>query len=107
MAEWVKLWRGGDTVEVQFPMGLRIEAMPDDPTMIALLYGPIVLAGDLGPEGLVESERYGPSAPRLGRIRPVEVPVFVTTHARDVLAKVKPVAGVPLAFRYGGDWPAS
>ncbi|MDW8167184.1 MAG: glycoside hydrolase family 127 protein [Acidobacteriota bacterium] len=95
-------WREGDTVEVQFPMSLRMEAMPDDPTMIALLYGPIVLAGDLGTEGLVESERYGPSAPRIGRVRPVEVPVFVTTEVKDVLAKVKPVAGTPLTFRTDG-----
>jgi hypothetical protein len=95
-------WREGDTVEVQFPMGLRMEAMPDDPTMIALLYGPIVLAGDLGTEGLTESERYGPSAPRIGRVRPVEVPVFVTTDVRDVLARVKPVAGAPMTFRTEG-----
>ncbi|GBC83197.1 Non-reducing end beta-L-arabinofuranosidase [bacterium HR10] len=95
-------WRAGDTVEVQFPMSLRMEAMPDDPTMIALLYGPIVLAGDLGTEGLTESERYGPSAPRIGRLRPVEVPAFVTADVKDVLAKVKPVAGTPLTFRTEG-----
>ena len=29
--------------------------MPDDPNVVALLYGPIVLAGDLGKEGLIIS----------------------------------------------------
>ncbi len=42
-------WRDGDRVEVRIPMGLRLEAMPDNPKRAAILYGPIVLAGDLGP----------------------------------------------------------
>jgi DUF1680 family protein len=42
-------WRTGDKIEVRIPMGLRLEAMPDNPKRAAILYGPIVLAGDLGP----------------------------------------------------------
>ena len=34
-------------VEVEFGMALREEATKDDPTRVALLYGPIVLAGEL------------------------------------------------------------
>jgi len=94
-------WKNGDTVEARLPKGLRIEAMPDDPKMIALLYGPIVLAGDLGKEGLEEADRYGPNAPRLGRVKPVEVPAFVG-EVREVLAKIKPVPGAPLTFRTEG-----
>ena len=45
-------WKSGDRVDVQLPMSLHTEAMPDDPKMIAVMYGPIVLAGDLGREGL-------------------------------------------------------
>lgn len=43
-------WKSGDTVQVQLPMSLRMESMPDDPKTVALLYGPIVLAGELGKE---------------------------------------------------------
>ncbi|MBN1561563.1 glycoside hydrolase family 127 protein [candidate division KSB1 bacterium] len=41
-------WLDGDQVDVQFPFSLRLEAMPDDSTRAAVLYGPLVLAGDLG-----------------------------------------------------------
>jgi DUF1680 family protein len=94
-------WRSGDKVEVRLPMSLRLEAMPDDPNLVALLYGPIVLAGDLGQEGLSQEVRYGPSAPPLGRVKPVEVPGFIGA-VKDVLAKVKPVPGAPLTFRTHG-----
>ncbi|MGA2261869.1 MAG: DUF6805 domain-containing protein, partial [Acidobacteriota bacterium] len=79
----------------------HIEAMPDDPTVIALLYGPIVLAGDLGKDGLDQNTRYGPSAPPLNRVPSVVVPAFVGT-VKDVIGKVKPVAGKPLYFQTGG-----
>jgi len=53
-----------------------MEAMPDDPSVVALLYGPVVLVGDLGKAGLDQNTRYGPSAPHLNR-GPVIVPYFV------------------------------
>lgn len=43
-------WQDGDTVRVTLPMCLRTEATPDNPDRVALLYGPVVLAGELGPE---------------------------------------------------------
>ena len=42
-------------------MHLHVEAMPDDPGMQAFLYGPLVLAGDLGNEGLTEAHIIGPN----------------------------------------------
>ena len=42
-------WRAGDRVELTLPMRLRLEATPDDPSVVALLRGPLVLAADLGP----------------------------------------------------------
>jgi uncharacterized protein len=96
-------WKTGDTVDVRWPMGLRIEAMPDDPKMIALLYGPVVLASDLGREGLTEALRYGPNAPQVFRLPAVTVPVFLG-EVKDVLERVKPAptAEGPLNFRTVG-----
>ena len=31
-------------------MSLRLETMPDNPHRLAILYGPTVLAGEIGPE---------------------------------------------------------
>ena len=94
-------WRNGDSVEVRLPMSLHMEAMPDDSKMIALMYGPIVLAGDLGKEGLSKELQYGPNAPPMGRVKPLEVPAFIG-EVKDVLAKVKPVLGAPLTFKTEG-----
>ena len=40
-------WNPGDKVEVQFGMQLREEATKDNASKVALLYGPIVMAGKL------------------------------------------------------------
>lgn len=45
-----RYWKNGDMVEISFPFSVRIETMPDDTNRIAMFYGPLVLAGDLGPE---------------------------------------------------------
>ncbi|MGN6724960.1 MAG: hypothetical protein ACTHLZ_03505, partial [Tepidisphaeraceae bacterium] len=39
-----RTWNSGDVVALQFPLTLRVETMPDDPTLIAFLSGPHVLA---------------------------------------------------------------
>ena len=48
-AEVTRAWTDGDVVTVRMPMTLRLEPMPDNQARVAILYGPIVLAGDLGP----------------------------------------------------------
>jgi len=89
-------WRDGDRVDVRLPMSLHTEAMPDNPHVLAFMYGPIVLAGDLGKEGLDTVKRYGPSAPQMGRVKTPDIPAFVgdvaslTSHvARDSAAPIQ------------------
>jgi uncharacterized protein len=43
-----RAWKDGDTVSVSLPMTLRQEALPGDDSVTAALYGPLVLAADLG-----------------------------------------------------------
>ena len=45
-------WRDGDRIDVELPMRLHFEPLPRSPDVAALMYGPIVLAGQLGTEGL-------------------------------------------------------
>lgn len=47
--EITKTWGNGDTVEVTIPFTLRLERMQDNPNRAAVMYGPLVLAGELGP----------------------------------------------------------
>jgi len=44
-----QVW-SNEIVTFTLPMALRSESMPDNPKRIALLYGPVVLAGQLGKE---------------------------------------------------------
>ncbi len=94
-------WKSGDTVQVRIPMSLRLEAMPDDPHMVAVLYGPILLAGDLGKDGLEDVKRYGPSAPQLQKLKPITIPTLVAPQPSALLAAIKP-AGAPLTFKTAG-----
>ena len=45
-------WKSGDRIEVNYPMELKVETAPDNPHRGAVVYGPVVLAGDLGTEGM-------------------------------------------------------
>jgi hypothetical protein len=94
-----RAWKAGDKIEMQLPMQLHIEAMPDDPKTQAVMYGPVVLAGDLGAEGLTPELIVGPNAPRLQRM-PIQVPVFKAANA-DPSSWIKP-GDKPLTFHTAG-----
>lgn len=100
-----RTWRDGDRLEVRVPMSLHVHPMPDDETIQAILYGPLVLAGPLGTEGLTkETLRAEPTAPRevpRYRLPPVAAPSF-QAPASDVNAWIKPVEGKTLEFRTEG-----
>jgi DUF1680 family protein len=76
-----RTWRAGDRLQVTIPMAVRAEATPDDPLKVAFLYGPLVLAADLGP------------APR-GRTFPYAVEQWDNFH--------RPVADVPVLVTESG-----
>jgi uncharacterized protein len=43
-----RVWKSGDRVEVKIPFTLRLEPTPDNPKRVAVMYGPLVMAGELG-----------------------------------------------------------
>ncbi len=79
-------WESNDKIEITLPMELHIESMPDNADRIAFLYGPIVLAADLG-DSLPD--------PVLG------TPVLLTDN-RNVKDWVKPVDLKTLTFETKG-----
>jgi DUF1680 family protein len=86
--EIARTWKAGDTVEMIVPKTLRKEALADNPNRLAVMWGPLVLAGDLGPAAG-------------GRTAGPEVPVFVAPE-QPVANWLKPVAGKPGTFRTTG-----
>jgi DUF1680 family protein len=43
-------WKAGDFIDFDFPLTLRTESLPDNPSRRAFFYGPTLLAGNLGPK---------------------------------------------------------
>lgn len=72
-----RVWRQGDVVDLTLPKVLRKEPLPDNPNRMALMWGPLVLAGDLGPEarrgdGDEEKPRAPAAPPIVVREEPLE-----------------------------------
>ena len=81
-----RTWKNDDKVTIVFDMHLYTESMPDNKNRIALLYGPVLLAGDLG--DTMPDPVYG-------------TPVLLTSN-HNVTEWVKPVANKPLTFKMQG-----
>jgi DUF1680 family protein len=92
-----RLWKDGDRIEVSLPMGLHIHAMPDDPTLQAMMYGPLVLAGRLGDQGLDPAHTY-PRYETAPAGDPIPVPAVVTS-SKDPTGWIELLPGKPLTFR--------
>jgi DUF1680 family protein len=80
-----RTWITGDKIEVNIPFSLRLESMPDDSNRVAVMYGPLVLAGDLGNVNDAASKDA------------LFVPVMMTDN-RDPSSWIKPVEGKPNTF---------
>ncbi|OJV87607.1 MAG: glycosyl hydrolase [Bacteroidia bacterium 44-10] len=47
-----RTWKNGDKIEINYPMSLQVAEANDNPDVFAVKYGPIVLAGVMGTEGM-------------------------------------------------------
>ena len=45
-----RAWKKEDKIQIDFPMSLYLEDMPDNPSRICFMYGPLVLASPMGQE---------------------------------------------------------
>jgi DUF1680 family protein len=93
-----RTWRDGDRVRVKLPFSLHLWRMPDDPGLAAVMFGPVVLAGELPTEDLPDEAVYG-SYHAGGK--PAAAPDLVG-EAADLSAWIVPVAGRSLTFRTAG-----
>jgi uncharacterized protein len=92
-----RTWKSGDKVELALPKQLHLAPLPDNPQRAAVMWGPLVLAGDLGPgrergrgRGRGQRDREQPSAP-----------AFVAAE-QPVSAWVEPVPDAAGTFRTDG-----
>jgi len=100
-----RTWQTGDTVELTMPLSLHAQPMPDDDALVALLYGPLVLAGRLGTAGLTPATlRAEPTKPRtVPEYKAEPVPAPALRGRSDNLEEwIKPVPGRSLEFCTAG-----
>lgn len=83
-----RTWKEGDVVRVSTPMALHTQAMPDDPSLKAVMFGPLVLAGVM--------DKTTPIADDLNT-------GYLHEDAKaDPATWLEPVPGKPLTFRTVG-----
>jgi DUF1680 family protein len=60
-----RTWKAGDVIDVTLPKAVRLESTPDNHQIAAIMWGPLVLAGDLGPRRESRGAPVGPPSPVL------------------------------------------
>lgn len=97
-------WKAGDVIEVNYPMELKAVATNDNPKKVAFVYGPIVLAGEMGTAGMENRAPY--SDPKLHndyytynyRI-PGNIVTRLDVDRNNLAESIKPVNGERLTFK--------
>lgn len=89
-------WKSGDKIELSLPMHLHAAPMPDDESVQAVMYGPLVLAGRFNP--MARENWYGGEGPKA---TPTSVPT-ISADVQKPESWVEPVSGQPLMFRAAG-----
>ena len=101
--ELKRTWKSGDAIELTMPKSLRLEATPDNHAVAAIMWGPLVLAGDHGPRH--EGRRTDPAAAPIPALVAANTPVdsWVTANgSRQGDFKARNVARV-----FGQSGPAT
>ena len=93
-------WKKGDVVELTLPMALRLVPVNDNPNIAAIAYGPIVLAGAMGKEGMKEQAPFAEDQDDLIKNPiPENIKTILNTGGKRVADLVKQVPGKsPLIF---------
>lgn len=101
-----RTWKNGDVISWQLPMRLHSEPLHASPKQRAILYGPIVLAGDMGREGLDKISDYVDVQTVYSNYPAPPVPAIVTTTnwetSNDWTKNLQRVPGPSLAFEARG-----
>ena len=82
-----RIWQDGDIVNVSLPMELRQEPLPGDDSVTAALYGPLVLAADLGPAPTDEPFRIIHSGDTVPKNLPAASPLPKAAAKSDATTK--------------------
>jgi DUF1680 family protein len=97
-----RTWQDGDVVQIRFPMTLHSELLQDTTNTAALFYGPVLLAGVLGTNGMPSSDYAASQLDLVGTAIPAVTVPLVVGDAPALLSNTVPVPGQPLVFQTKG-----
>lgn len=95
-------WKAGDKLDMTIPMRLHTESLEGDTSKQAILYGPLVLAGDLGPVERTSSFPYAKEQWDNFRVSTVKVPTLVPAEDKSLVQQIEREPGSDLVFRTVG-----
>ena len=101
-AEFTRVWKAGDAVEVDLPMKVRVVRQAQCPGWVSLFYGPVLLAGEFGSEGLAQADYLGPYTPVKAMMPMARAPVIVAANDADIVARIAPAPRRGATFRTSG-----
>jgi DUF1680 family protein len=91
-------WKAGDVIDVVIPTSVRVEPLHGASDQFAFVYGPVVLAGDLGPAPASATVPYAKEQGANLKAESVPVPTL-TGDAKQLAASLRRVPGDALAFK--------
>lgn len=98
-AELTRVWKPGDRIEVALPMGLRVVRGKHTADWISIFNGPILLAGELGDEGLKREDFIGRYTPINAMTPMSKAPLLVVANDAQILERIVPLPGRPGVFQ--------
>jgi len=100
-------WHSGDVVELETPMELQAVPLPGNERIVAFVYGPIVLAGALGNEGIAPGADLTVNERRYGSVLNSPFTPPTLTGDPNALVRQAKAAGSPLTFSVPASGTAS
>jgi DUF1680 family protein len=97
-------WKKGDALTVTIPTSVRTEALHGAPDQVAFLYGPVVLAGDLGPAPSGPDIPYAKEQAANFKVESIAVPAL-SGDPQTLAASLRRVPGDTLAFKLTSSEP--
>ena len=100
-------WKDGDVIEINFPMKVTIEELPNEPGFISILRGPVVLGARMGTNdlrGLIADDHRWAHIAHGSLVSLFDTPPIIGSR-KDIQSKLEnmqPVAGKPFHFTVPG-----
>jgi DUF1680 family protein len=101
-AEISRTWHSGDVVDVSMPMALHTDQPPHAPGHVAIMFGPLVMAGAMGTAGMERTPAYVEDQTVYQNLPAINAPALVADAESDITAKIKPVDMSALTFKTSG-----